>query len=153
MLRPATLEDIPRIIELGQAFFCEAGLELFMSYCPESSAKTFAGMIESENAAIFLLTSGGEVVGGAGGILAPHYFNASHRTGQELFWYVDPAHRGRRESLRLLDALEAWAIGEGATTFVLASMQTSSPAVARLYQARGYHQLETYYMGRLPCPQ
>ncbi len=149
MLREARHDDILRMVELGRQFFAEAGLTDFMEYDEESAAGTFFGLIDNPDGAVFVMEVDGQVVGGVGAILAPHYFNLQHKSGQELFWYVDPQHRGGRESLQMLKTVQSWAKDRGAETLVLARMKTSPSAVGVLYERMGFGQMETYHMGRI----
>lgn len=149
MVRRARLEDMEVMLTLGLAFFTETILAELMEYDRASTEATFRAMLQNPNAAIFLVERAGEVVGGAGAICAPHYFNRTALTCQELFWYVAPAHRGGSDSARLVVALEQFAASRGAALMAFAAMSTSPPGVAKFYQSRGYHETETYYLGRV----
>lgn len=140
------------MVDLGRLFFLETDLPKIMDYDEASAAGTFQQLIEMENAAVFLLEVDGQVVGGIAGLVAPHYFNLDHLSGQELFWYVAPAHRKGREALLLIKTLEQWAIEIGASAFMLAAMGSSREAVGHYYRRKGYLELETYFARRLPCP-
>lgn len=148
MVRRATVADIAVLLELGAAFFAETVLGEFMTYDRDSTARTFEAMLQSPNSVILLAVRQGEVVGGAGAMCAPHYFNNNMLTCQELFWYVAPAHRGSADSARLIVELEHFAASRGAQLMALAAMSTSPASVAKFYQSRGYRETETYYLGR-----
>jgi len=148
MVRRATPADLPVMLELGAGFFAETILGEFMEYDRDSTAATFAAMLGNPDAAVFLIECDGEVVGGAGAVCAPHYFNHKVLTCQELFWYVTPTHRGNGDSARLIVHLERFAASRGAQLVALACMSTSPASVAKFYESRGYHATETYYMGR-----
>jgi GNAT superfamily N-acetyltransferase len=78
-------------------------------------------------------------------LLHPHYFNASHITGQELFWWIDPDHRGRGSEL--LNALEAWVKDQGAHSFVMITLEALEPErVGLIYRRRGYRPVEHSYL-------
>lgn len=147
MVREATVDDVPRLVELGQRFFEETELGAVTSYDPESAAKSFCGMIELPQAGVFVLEVDGEVVGLIAGLVAPYLFNAE-LTGQELLWYVEPAHRGGRQSLRLVRVLEEWARMQGAATFAMAALMTSPVGIFDYYESRGYIPQETHFVRR-----
>lgn len=96
---------------------------------------------------ILVIDSEGQAVGMAGALAYPTWYCPEEMTGQDLFWWVDPEHRG--SGGLLLDALEAWAMGMGAVTFSMASMSASEgDRVGRIYERRGYRAQETTYTKR-----
>lgn len=149
MVRPATSDDIPRMVELGELFFNEAGLNRLFPYDPVSAAQTFAGMIDNLDAAVFLLESDSRVVGGIGGLISPHYCNYAVRVMSEFFWWVEPASRGSQDAVRLAVVMETWARRRGAAVGDWAALKSSPPSVDRFYQKRGYNPAETHYVGGL----
>ena len=148
MVREAIAADVPRLVELGQRFFDETDMGQVTTYDPQSAGRNFAALLTMENAGVFVLDVGGEVVGVIAGLLAPYLFNAAELTGMELLWYVEPEHRGNFSSLRLVRVLEEWARQQGAATFAMAAMMTSPAAVADFYQRRGYRPQETHFVRR-----
>lgn len=149
MIREALPSDIPRIAELGQVFFLEAGWCDVASWCPDSIAETLANLIDSETATLLVAEFGGQVVGMAAALSFPLYFNRHETAAEELFFYVEPTHRtGCGASL--LSALETWGRSQGALTFGMKSLELVRPeAVARLYARRGYRATERSYIKRL----
>jgi GNAT superfamily N-acetyltransferase len=147
MIRPAVREDIPRILEMGERFFETAGWPEVAAWDAESMARTLGFLIERDIGAVFVLDEGGDLVGMAGGMLNPFYFNAGHLTGQELFWWVEPEHRGQGRFL--FDALEDWARAAGAQSFTMIALDRIKPEVmGRIYRARGYRAAEHSYIKR-----
>ncbi len=63
---------------------------------------------------------------------------------RETVWWIDPAHRGSAAP-RMLAEYEAWAAAEGCSFVGMAGMG-DDPAVAKLYQRRGYRVAETHYL-------
>lgn len=149
MVRAAHIEDIPRLIALGEEFFRESGLDKATEYNTESAGNTFAALITQESGALLVIEHEGMVVGGAGALIAPFFFNAAHKVGQEFFWFVSKEHRGSRDSFRLMKALEDAAREKGASFFYIAALATGSETVRKVYKRAGYLEQETYYMRRL----
>lgn len=64
----------------------------------------------------------------------------------ELFWYVDPDHRGKN-SFGLMDEYEAWAKDVGATHITMSLLNNEyKDKLDRIYKLKGYVPLETQYM-------
>lgn len=158
MIRAATLDDMPRLLELGQKFFDESGMADFTTYDPASAAELFAAMLQLPTGAIFLMERAGQVVGGIGGLIAPHYFNRASLSCTELFWFVEKKARGSLEAVRLVCTLRDWAARQGATVLTMAALESSPPSIKRLYAKMGLRPQENYHMGRIdqwpsPHPQ
>jgi len=147
MIRPAELSDLPRLVEMGERFFNAAGWPEVASWDVESITRTLSFLITEDAGAVFVLDHDGQLVGMAGGMLNPFYFNANHRTGQELFWWVEPEYRG--EGSKLFDALEGWARDSGAQSFSMIALDRIKPEVmGRIYRMRGYRAAEHSYIKR-----
>lgn len=148
MIREATEADIPRVLEMGRRFFETAGWPDVAEWDDASTEWTLRFLIEQPTGALFVAEEDGHVVGMTGGMVMPFYFNHTHRTGQELFWWVEPEHRGIGSGL--FDALEAWAREAGAQTFTMIAVDRLKPDVmARIYRARGYRPSEHAFIRRL----
>lgn len=65
---------------------------------------------------------------------------------KETVWFIRPEARGRG-AIRMLDAYEAWAAGQGCTAVGMASLATND--VSRLYERRGYAAAETHFLKTL----
>jgi GNAT superfamily N-acetyltransferase len=141
MIRQATLEDIPKIVEMGSQFY--ELVDLPVSYDPLSVAETMKSLIDSDLGAIFV---DDKINGAIGALLYPHYFNHNTLTGGELFWWVNPEHRGRLGS-QLLDTMEEWVESMGATSFQMIALEEYKPsAIGKIYENRGYRPLEHTYL-------
>lgn len=149
MIREARIEDILEMVELGREFFNFTELGRITEYDPESSAKTLKALIENEMATILLIEINGKVVGVAGAVLAPFYFNLNHLTGQEFFWFISEKYRGSKEALKLFNALEEWAQGKGAKSFFMIALRCNYTSIKKLYERKGYFEQETQFARRL----
>lgn len=150
MIRKATYEDIPTMVELGKKFFEETKMGEFTTYDPLSAATTFKAMIDGDGAVIFLLEVGGEIVGGISAVLSVHYFNFDSITGQELFWFVDKEYRGTREALKLFITLENWVKEKKICSFSMVALHNlkdnNFETLQKLYLKRGYTPLEGVFV-------
>ena len=135
MIRPATVDDIPALMEMGQRFASLAQLNEHVGYDPDSMKESFGALINGEHP-VFM----GET-GAIGATSTHHPFNREHIIAQELFWWSEG-----REGLRLLDALEAWC-EEHCHSLRMITLQAVRPeATGRLYERRGYVPLEHSYI-------
>lgn len=149
MIRPATHDDIAAVTALGKKFHTEGGLARLAPYDPESIKGLLAGLIDGPDGILIVAEVDGEVVGMAGGLCFPAYFNGAHRIGQELFWWVAPEHRGG-VGKAMLTALEDAARDAGATVWIMIALEAVRPeAVGAVYRRAGYEPVEHLYMRRL----
>lgn len=149
MIRLATLKDVADIAEMGERFHEAAGWGDIAGYSVEDCAKTLIQMIETDLGIVLVAESDGRIIGIAGGLVFPLYFNHAHKSGQELFLYVEPGLRDGTGG-RLLAALEEEARKVGCTSWSMIALNKVSPeATGRLYQRRGYRPAEHSWIRRL----
>jgi GNAT superfamily N-acetyltransferase len=148
--RAATLNDLPALLQMGRAFFDESGFGAETSLDAESLEKTLRYLIESGEGAVFVAERTGAIVGCAGALRFPYYFNLACSAAQELFWWIAPEHRGSILGVRLLQALERWARDSGCATLTMISLPAleDSPAAA-LYRRMGYRPSEHNFIKRV----
>lgn len=149
MIRRATLADVPIIAAIGERFHDLAGWHDVASYSVEDCAKTLTMMIESPEHIVLVAETLGVIVGIAGGLTFPLYFNHGHRSGQELFLYVEPGLRDGTGG-KLLTALEDEARAIGCESWAMIALDKVDPELTgRLYRRRGYRASEHSWIKRL----
>ncbi len=136
MIWKAGIEDIPRLLEMGQRFADKAKLAEHVGYDPEHMANTFKVMIEGEDHAIFISENGA-----IGGMSGPHPFNYAHRIAQELFWWSEGGG-----GLLLLEAFEEWAAGFCQSARMATLHAIEPERTGRLFERRGYTPVEHGYI-------
>ena len=133
MIRAATLDDIPAMLEMAVRFALKSEVEV--GFCPDSVDTLLHGLIEN----------GVCLVGDncmAGAVVFDHPFNRAHKAAQELFWWSEG-----REGLRLLDALETAVREAGCHSLTMITLEAVNPqATGRLYARKGFRVLEHSYM-------
>lgn len=135
MIRLATPEDIPHLVDLGARHHALAGAGA--GYDRASAADLAARVIAAPEG--FCAVSEGGSIGGA---LSPQMFNAGHLIATELWWN---AFDGEGAALR--DAFEAWARENGARETQIAALEAYRPAaVGRALRGRGYSPFQTLYV-------
>lgn len=141
-IRKATLADIPRIVDMGRRFFEAMANPLIGDYSEEAAAATAKMLIESDDGILLVGPHGM-----AGALVYPFYMTGQS-TAQELFWWVDPDHRGMGQML--LTALESAARAKGAETMTMIALENLNPdAVGAIYRRAGYRPSEHSYIRRL----
>lgn len=135
MIREAAVEDIPRLLAMGERFAVKARLADHVGYDSASMAATFKLLIEGGHP-VFIGESGA-----IGGTCTPHVFNHAHICVQELFWWSEGG-----EGMRLLRALENYARERGAS-LRLCHMEAIEPdKLDRVYRKLGYQLVERGYV-------
>lgn len=143
MIRRATLEDVPRLIEMGQRFVKETEYTGMVEATPEKIAQTVTAMLDSPANVVFVSAAGDSLTGMLLAVVYEHPFSGD-LIGSELVWWVEPEVRG--EGLRLLRATEKWARDAGATRM---QMVAPNERVAALYRRLGYVAMETAFQRSL----
>lgn len=140
MIRAAKPDDIPAMLEMGDAFHQEAG---HAESVPFSVPDFHATLCILANANLLLVVeSEGEIIGMGAADVAPSLCNRAVRIGREAFWYLKPGHRNGH-GRKLLAALECAAKAQGAAFFdAVAEDGERSEALARLYRAASYKPTE-----------
>ncbi len=147
MIRRATPDDMGELLRMGHAFHAAANLARWIEIDDATLARTFANLMGAETGLLLVYQTMRGLGGAVGALLHPHYMNADHLTGQELFWWVDPDQRGIGPAL--FDALESWVSDMGARTFTMIALENLRPeVVGTLYRRRGYEPAEHSFIRR-----
>jgi len=113
MIRPATLIDVPRMVELGAIMHAESR-HASLSYDPDKMARTIESLIDYPGGFAIVADHGGRVIGGFLGIAEEHFFSRE-KFSFDLATFIDPAYRGGYVAAALLKAYVKWAQGQGIT--------------------------------------
>jgi L-amino acid N-acyltransferase YncA len=133
MLRDATKEDVPSIIEMLEA------LHKISSFAPLDFSE-----IQTKRAIYSFIDSGqfvrvidneGDVTGVFIGIVAPCWFGMDF-IAVDMSWYVKPKSRGR-DSVLLVKEFIQWAKDKGAKQF-RPGVSTGNESACRIYRKLGF---------------
>jgi GNAT superfamily N-acetyltransferase len=142
MIRKAVVSDLPAMVEMGRKFHEASG---YGDIC-EFDGLSFATTLQNAPDAVFLVAEKeGKLVGMAGALVYPMYFNLHHRTAQEMFWWVDPEHRGIGS--KLFEALEEEVKKMGAQSLTMIVIERFS-WVGSYYEKRGFRPSERSFIRR-----
>jgi hypothetical protein len=148
VIRPATISDAPTIARLGAIFHQQAGWDE-IPYNETDCATAMTQFIPLPTFLCFLSEQDGLVVGMVAGMLSPTYFNHSHITGEELFWWVS-ADAAPRTGVKLLTAIENRARELGGNTWNMKSLaRLNGERMEQLYTRRGYRASERLFIKEL----
>lgn len=136
MIRSATADDIPRIIELGVTMHATTSYSS-LDYIHGKAAAFLLELIDGEGV-VFVAVVDGEIVGAMVGGIVDEWFNHD-LIAHDYALFVLPTRRNGIIALRLINAFIAWARLKGAKQVqmgICTGVQVES--IGRLYQAAGF---------------
>lgn len=152
MIREATEDDIPRLVEMGRRFIEESVYKDFMVENPEQMESLIGQILANPQGRILVSENDGKPNGMLALIAFPHYFSGELIAG-EIVWWVDPEARAGGTGLKLMRKAEQLAIEMGA---VKMQMVAPDERIGKLYQHFGYEKVESTYQlklnGGASCP-
>ena len=140
MIRPATVDDIPQLLAMGQRFADDAGVTDWIEWDDASVTRLLHHLIESEDG-VCLVSDNGMF----GGFIYPHEFNNSILLFREVFWRSEGF-----EGVKMLLRAEEWARAKGARlSGMFTPIKQVTGDVGPLYERLGYRPSERIYMKEL----
>lgn len=113
MIRFATLDDVPALVELARAMHAESPVFSVLRFDGEILAGNFRTIIQSSQGFARVFEVGGKVAGGMVAAAVPH-FCSPDLVACDVGLFVHPEHRGSSAAVRLLTEYRNWAEGIGA---------------------------------------
>ncbi len=141
MIRTATENDLPRLVEMGLRFRDQTSYSEHLGRNPQKMGELAAQLMEAGG--VLVSERDGQVVGMIGYVLFPHFISGE-MTASEAFWWVEPEHRG--DGIKLLREAEKRAKQAGALRM---QMIAPNDKVAQLYERFGYAFVESAYQRNL----
>ena len=143
MIREARASDIPRLTEMGAAFWNGSPWAVCGPFDAEKSAIGFANFIAADAVGLFVIDNNG-VCGAICVVISDLWTVSGGVLAQEAFWWVEPA--GSKEALALWERGEAFAREKGAQALAMIRLDgMRDEALDRLYRRRGYQMKEHLY--------
>lgn len=150
ILRSATLDDVPAILDLGRAFYAALG-----AGAPLDDARCEAlvrSLIVVPEGWLQVVEDRGALVGALAAAEWMPLFTAEKQAA-ELGWWIASGSRGGLAAPRMLRDLESWAKGRGCTSLVLSSLiGLKGDAVRQMYERAGYTAREMRFEKVFACP-
>lgn len=142
-VRPATEDDIERIVEMAHRFYDET---LYARTIPSDAATSEILTRMLINTGVMLVAEHeGRVVGMVGLAVVPFMFNRDYLTAHEVIWWVEPEARSSGAGMALMRAIEPACKARGAMTITMMHMHTSPPQAREVYLRLGYTPSEHSY--------
>lgn len=143
MIRAATLEDVPAIVELSSHFILATPYSASLPVTPEYLEHTATTVIGGGTGIIYVVETDSRLVGFLAAYIGRHPF-----TGQmyceELAWWMEPAARKGTAGPRMLWLLIEWARQNGAV--VLKMVAPAGSSVGEFYLRHGFTHLESAFL-------
>lgn len=140
MIRTATFDDVPDLVELGRAMHAESPRYREMTFDADRLAETLHGVIAAGGFARVVQTEDGSLVGGLVAVLVPHWAS-DDLTSCDLALFMAPEARGSIAPARLLNQYAQWARDRGARQIMLGVMTgVSVPQTVALCERLGWRQ-------------
>jgi len=137
MIKIATLDDIPRMLELGRELHEESRFSAY-PFNEEKTNKFFETVIDNGDNCVFLSVKNGEIVGGFIGGVAPHW-SCDFVSAFDYTLFIHKSHRNGTTAIKLIIAYEDWAKSMGVDESTLGvSTGINTQATARFYESLGY---------------
>jgi GNAT superfamily N-acetyltransferase len=137
-IRPATITDIPHIVEHRALMFREMGIPAeFEDMTAATESWRRHALPTPMYSGWMAVTGSGEVAGGGGLIVIPWPpgpMTMDPRCGFVFNVYTHPSHRKQGLGRRMMDAIHEWCRAEGIERLVLNASAFGKP----LYEGMGY---------------
>lgn len=134
MIRVATREDLPVIVELGKMLHEESVYREF-SYDPDKVFEHM-GMLIDGGGVVFLAVRDGEVVGGVAGGVAEQWFSRE-KIAFDYTLFIRKDCRNGVMAMKLIVALTSWGKAKGVKTRMGITTGINVEGSTRLYLACG----------------
>lgn len=92
----------------------------------------------------FVAENNGRLTGFIAGMVSQHPYNPKITVLSELFWWVDPEHRGSSAGARLLQAFTEY--GKDNADWIVMTLEKKSPVDPQSLERRGFNAFETSYL-------
>lgn len=148
MIRAATLDDCRAMAVLGKRFHEQAGWSDITEYSVDDCAASLSQFMQV-GAFLGFVSDNGSINGMIGGVVSPVYFNHAHKSGEELFWWVDD-RAPQATGMRLLTALEREAKAMGLLSWQMKTLaKLNDDRMPAVMERLGYRASERSWIKRL----
>ena len=150
VIRHATIDDAEQIAYLGCIFHEQAFWDDILEYDIDDCIVSLEGFIGQPNFICMVAEVNGRFVSFGSLVLSPVYFNHSHISCEELFWWADPESNYPGIGMKLKKQMEEEAKKRGALSIQMKSIDAlNGDRMANLYIRNGYRPSEHSFIKRL----
>lgn len=144
IIRKATQDDIPRIVEMAQCFYDQTEHAKHVPMKKECAAGL--AIITMKQGTMLVAEKDGEVVAMLSAFIDNFTFNDEILMVNELAFWVDEAVRGTLVAVRLVKEARKICKANGVLFFNMAALATSPAVTERIYKAMGLEPVANIYM-------
>lgn len=143
MIRPATLADIPAMVELGAREHAGSHWNGVIAFNADDCAASFCYFIETDTICTMVAEHGDAIVGMIILMMFPMYFNTHVEAAHELNWYCEnPA-----DAFALEVAARQWATEKGCAIIAIGAQEDArTERLEHVYARKGYQPFSRNYM-------
>lgn len=139
MIRPATLLDVPDMLDLAERFHAESALA-YVPFNREKLARVIGGLIDYPRGLALVAIRCGRVIGGFLGVAEEHFF-ADVMFSTDLCTFIAPEYRGGMVGPALLRAYVRWAKQVGVACINAGIVSgINQPRTVRVFESVGFAQ-------------
>jgi GNAT superfamily N-acetyltransferase len=143
-IRPATREDVPRIVEMAEQFYATTSYPGFAPLAKESAAGL--AIVTMDHFLLLVVEVEGRVCGMVSLSFEPFTFNVNVTVANEIAWWMDPEVRGLGLATELLHEMEEACRAKGINVIRMALMANSPDKARILYERMGYVHTDSHFM-------
>jgi len=137
-IRVATLNDLERILDLGELLHKESPRWSRLRFSRERAEAMMRFLLTDANGVIFVAERDGLVVGGIAGMIEKHWAS-DDVVAHEVSFFMAPEARGSMAPTRLICALRAWGESRNAVWLHAGTSTGLDPErTAGLYERLGF---------------
>lgn len=141
-IRLATNQDVPRIKELCTRFYENSPYkEIPMEV--EKQGELITHLMSSDDGLILCLWKNDQIIGILAATVTEILFSYA-KIAAEIVWWIEPEHRGSKDSISLVSAFEHWAeeVVRADIIQMVALEDENVETVSRFYKRKGYTPVE-----------
>ncbi len=138
MIRNATHDDIPTMLELGEAMHAESRYARYKWSVPKVR-ELIECLIDSDDGLALVAERDGEIIGGFLGVISERYFS-DEKVANDFAMFVSQDKRGGIVAAQLIRAFTAWSTKNGAEPELGITTNVNLEATSRLLEMVGFKQ-------------
>jgi len=144
-IRNAAVSDFPILLEMAGKFLSSSPCAEHSTIDPDSLTQTLAVLIDSH--LLIVAEIDGAVIGTAGAMLTPTYWNYNELQGLEFFWWLEKDYRGSGAGQALQYELTRRAKERGVKFWHMVALENDKvESLGALYKRSGFKLIERTYL-------
>jgi hypothetical protein len=146
VIRAAKLQDIPRLVDLGELMHAESPNYRDIPFSREKVATTLTHLV-TRDGVVFVSERGGVVVGGIAGGTTEYWFSLE-KFGFEYAFFLTPEARHGITAVRLQRTFKEWCKLQGVKRFIMGtSTGIATTGTTEFFEALGMELTGHVYTG------